>query len=608
MAACSQDEVVEKPGGDTGAVPAVMNVTLPEAGAEWSRHTVDNSTDSWTTKSFSMGDKIGVFATGGLVDSNGESQWILNEHMDYDQATGSTNYRFRNDALLINTSLMGGKVGKYVYFPYCEDMPLPYTQEYTWRDGSDNEYYAGDKKQTPADMTTHPGMYLRVRGTDYKDRPIDRCVDYMYINNISLTNGALGGGFYHGFSEMIIVRGEGFDECPDEYVDEITVVLNSGFTRMRLNAFRENATGNFSFRPQNYFWPADEADKGITQEEAKRWKAWKGADYVDIDQYTGETVFRDAWYVILPTAHSYSYPSVTYIEIHNNEGKIQKVTNFDLYVNPNTGVADKQMRPGYRYAVEVMMVEGNATVRPHSITDWNEGLNGENDITDVREAGINGYEDFRQWLPLYNQFVMYINDRSWERPTKPEHITGNENYQKLAQYGDYDLNNGTWRFYINDKIEIPAGDAVFINELQDILEGASQFANIPVKNLKGTLIGTIKGKGELRYLDFDNLYVKPATNGYYSGTAGALVNHLDGGKLHRCNVNNGTVVGSDAGTVGMLCGTVSGTATITDCKVSGAVIGTAWGNPVYTEGLFGSVGGTPTYSNIDASGLIVKSN
>lgn len=607
MAACSQDEVVEIPGGDTGgAVPAVMNVTLPDAEAEWSRHTVDNSTDSWTTKSFSMGDKIGLFSTGGLVDSNGESQWILNEHMDYDQATGSTNYRFRNDALLINTSLMGGKVGKYVYFPYCEDMPLPVPGLCVTNQTTGDETYYGEGKSNASQMTTHPGMYLRVSGTDYKDRPIDRCVDYMYINNISLTNGALGGGFYHGFTEMIIVRGEGFDECPDEYVDEITVVLNNGYTRMRLNAFRENATGNFSFRPQNYFWPADEADKGITQEEAKRWKAWKGVEYVDVDKFTGESVFRDAWYVILPTAHSYSYPSVTYIEIYNNEGKMQKVTNFDLYVDPKTGVADKLMRPGYRYAVEVMMVEGDATVRPHSITDWNEGLNGENDITDVREAGINDYEDFSQWQRLYNHFVTNINSGSWERPKKTEDITGNEDYKKLAQYGDYDLNNGTWRFYINDKIEIPAGAPVFINELQDILEGASQFANIPVKNLKGTLIGAITDKGELRYLDFDNLYVKLVTNG--NGTAGALVNHLNGGKLRRCNVNNGTVVGSDAGTVGMLCGTVSGAATITDCKVSGAVIGTAWGNAVYPEGLFGSVGGTPTYSNIDASGLIVKSN
>lgn len=587
-------------------VPAVIDVTIADAELPQTRHTVDATTDNWTTRSFSAGDRIGIFATGGLVGEDGESQWILNAFMNYDQATGSSNYRFRNDELLINTGMMGGVVGKYVYFPYSEEMPSPKPGVVTDRDSSQNEYYRGDGQTSPSKMDPeYPGLYLRQRGKDYKNRDIDRCVDYMYISNISLTNGALGGGFYHGFSEMIIMRGEGFDQLEDQDMkDEITVVLNNGYTRLRLNAFRANTTGIFSWRPENYFWP-DDANKTtvdgkqFTTEEAKRWKAWKGADYIDTND--GEPWPREAWYVILPTAHSYSYPSVTYIELYNNEGDLCQVSNFDLYVNPDTGIADKQMRPGKRYAVEIMMVEAGATIRPHEILDWNEGEDGENDITDERTVGIGSADDYYKWAIAYNDFVARVNDRSLERPSSPEEVA----QSPLSQYGDYDLEKKTWRFYVTDNIQLTTETGVMsINELQDVLEGASQMANFSISNLKTTFIQTISRGGELRNLDFDNLYVKPAGSGYYQGAAGALTSHLNGGTIDNCRVNNGTVIGSSSGTIGMLCGMVS-SGTVTNCTVTGALIGTAIDDATY-KGLFGGVaaGASLTSENNDASGVI----
>ena len=607
LASCSEERMPSADDTSRG-VPAVMYVTINDAQKPWSRYNAYNEGDYWSTRSFSLGDRIGIFSTGGLVGPNGESQWILNEYMDYDQATGSSNYRFRNDELLINTGMMGGNVGKYVYFPYTEDMPLPIPGQVTWKDSSDNEYYAGDNQQTPNNMTSKPGMYLRVPGTDYKGKPIERCLDYMYISSPSITNGALGGGFYHGFSEMIIVRGKGFDEVDETLADSITVVLTAGYTRMRLNAFRSNASGAFSWRPQNYYWNPDATDHNITQEQAKRWKAWKGEDYVDVDDETGEPFLRDAWYVILPTAHSYSYPSVAYIELYNNEGKICQVSNFDLYVSPETGIADKQMRPGYRYAVEVLMVEVGATIRPHEIVEWNEGVAGENDITDIRTAGINGYDDFRNWTMAYNKFITDVKNNSIQRPDSAEVAAASP----LAQYGDYDLDKRKWRFYINGDIAMPNNSDAGIVELQDILEGASQFSNFTISNVKGTFIDSITPGGELRNLDFNNLYVKPSSGSYVQGTAGAVTHLLKNGSISNCSVNNGTMIGSAAGTtIGMLCGTVSGTSTVTKCSVSGAVIGSTWGTgTVYAPGMFGNVatGATVTYSGNDASGLIVTSN
>ena len=87
-------------------VPAVMDVTVIDMEQSETRSNVDQTTDHWTTKSFSVNDRIGLMATGGMVNPEGGSSWIKNAYMEYFQATGSSNYRFRNDDLLINTSMM----------------------------------------------------------------------------------------------------------------------------------------------------------------------------------------------------------------------------------------------------------------------------------------------------------------------------------------------------------------------------------------------------------------------------------------------------------------------------------------------------------------------
>lgn len=596
LGACTQN--LEPGSGDapvSSIVPAVIDVTLFDHNTPESRHNVDNNSDYWTTRSFAVGDRIGIFSTGGLVGPDGESNWILNEHMDYDQATGSANYRFRNDELLINTGMMGGKVGKYVYYPYTDKMPIPNTTEPSDKDSNNNAYYRGTQ------TSEKPGLLLRQKKNPSDPTDVDRCIDYMYINNISLSNGALSGGFYHGFSEMIIMRGEGFDKVPDNLKDSVTVVLNTGVTRLKLNAYMNNATGNFSWMPQLYYWSED----GMTQEEARRWKAWQGKEYQDIED--GEVIEREAWYVILPTAHSYSYTSVSYIEIYNNDGEKCQVSNFDLYVNPETGIADKYMRNGKRYAVEVMMVELGATVRPHKILDWDEGEEGSNDITDIRTASISGYDSYRNWAIAYNDFILRLKSKSIERPKSIEEAT----QSRLIEFGDYDLDNRQWHFYITGDIEMPTTGAVGIDELQDVLEGASKVENFRINRLQSTFIKTITTGGILRNIDFNNLYVKPSSADYGdNNAAGALTMILNGGSIDNCRINDGTMIGNSTGTIGLLCGTVEGNSSVTNCTVSGAAIGTTFGTDTYTQGLFGKVsdGANITFSKNDASGLILKAN
>lgn len=612
---------VDQPKG----VPAEIEVTINEMSQPMTRRNVDTSTDSWTTKSFGVNDRIGMLSTNGLA-TTGESNdpqanWLKNDFMEYYQSAGSSSYRFRNDALVINTGLLTGKVGRYVYFPYTDEMPVPLFAATNASNGTDYTYYYANPSYNTNNIKAGSSLakehlYKEGEGLLLRTPPgadgIVRCVDYMYISNISLSNGALSGGFYHGFCEMIILRGSGFEKVHDDpRKNEIWVVLDYGHTRLTLTLYYDANSGQYSFRPR--LWPStstsgkgswydedyikDGKKDGLTQEEAKRWQAWKGQDY--IDSKDDLPVPREAWYVILPSAHSYSHTVANYIEIYNNDGQLCQVSNFDLYVNPDTGVADKQMRPGYRFAVEVMMTELGATARPVDISEWSDddGMGGEegNNITDVRTVGIKNAGEYAEWVQAYNEFIYNIKGNQYSRPSDKEELEKQSYYAKLSPFGDYNFSDGRWQFYITDDFTL---DSSFpqITELQDLLEGVSQVSNYTISNLGGTLIGSISGPGgELRNLDFANLYVKATAN----TPTGALTNRLDGGTIANCNINNGTMVGGE-GPIGLLCGTVND-GTVKNCSVSGAVIGET------DNGLFGSIETAPTTSNNDTAGLIIRS-
>lgn len=610
-------------------VPAVMDVTVIDMEQSETRRNVDQTTDHWTTKSFSVNDRIGLMATGGMVSPEGGSSWIKNAYMEYFQATGSSNYRFRNDDLLINTSMMSGKVGRYVYFPYTDEMPVPKFEgnDSPASDGSYIRYFANpnpnlgpnDKGQLDDDFKGKKGLRLRVDHDNDPSTP-DRCVDYMYISNISLSNGALSGGFYHGFCELIILRGTGF-ETPPAGRDEIAVVLDYGYTRLTLNLHLDYATGQYSWIPRLWpnswsSWKADDDSPaggpkkvdGLTEEEAKRWVAWSGEKYIAKNE-DGTPSPRDAWYVILPTAHSYSHTVADYIEIYNNQGDLCKVSNFDLYVNATTGVGDKQMRPGKRFAVEVMMTELGATARPVEIADWSDddGYDSDgnkNNVTDIRTVGIKDANVLAEWAGKYNQFIMRINSGSFLRPKDKAELDEISKTVDLTPYGDYNFADGRWQFYITDNIDL-TNQAIGVTELQDLIEGASRVTNYSISNLHNTWFGKISANGEVSGLDFDNLYVRSYPG--EGGKAGVLTNELAGGTIAGCNITAGTLIGN-SGSVGMLAGQVSG-GTIENCSVSGAVIGTTFGSATYPAGLFGSEPtGSFTYRNNSAAGLIAKSN
>lgn len=610
--------------------PAVVDVTLVDMDQLQTRHNV-SKTDNWTTTSFAGGDRIGMMATNGLVLPEGGTGWIKNGYLENTQALGSSTYRFRNDNLLLNTGVMTGKVARYVYYPYTDEMPVP-TMRATGKTQTANQYDTANPKDSSTidpDFQNKNGLLLRTTNT--KDGTT-RCVDYMYISNISLSNGALSGGFYHGFCELVILRGNGFDNPKTDYDsknqmyrNEIRVVLDYGYTRLTLGIHLTYTTGQLAFQPT--LWPGtswsgwkDTEDKvdGLTEWEAKRWTAWPGEQY--IDSKDGLPVPRDAWYVILPSAHSRTHPTVESIEIYNNDGTFCEVSNFDLYVDPTTGVSSKPSYAGKRFTVDIMMTEHGATARPVSIADWSDDdgegvvkgedgteVNNKNDITDIRTVGIN-QNSVNEWVTKYNA---YINAGSPHPADLTEaSLTNLSDAEKTAlaalkPYGDYI--DRVWHFYITEDLTLPD---YTLEKLVDVLEGASPVANYTISNLRSTPFNSISSRGALKNLDFDRLYVNvSASPDGEPNPVGALTNRLDGGTIENCHINNGTIIGPQGTPIGMLCGTVNG-GTVKNCSVSGAVIGTidsSSADDTRYKGLFGKVESAPTLESNDKSGLIVQS-
>lgn len=617
--------------------PAVVDVTLMDMEQSQTRHNV-SKTDNWTTTSFAGGDRIGMMATAGLVLPDGGTGWIKNGYLENTQALGSSTYRFRNDNLLLNTGVMSGKVARYVYYPYTDEMPVP-VQRNTNKPQTANQYDNANPKSPSTidpDFQNKNGLLLRRTHEDDERVPEGetRCVDYMYISNINLTNGVLSGGFTHGFCELVILRGNGFDKPQTGYDarnkmnrDQIRVVLDYGYTRLTLGIYLAYTTGQLSFQPT--IWPGtswsswkDSDDKvdGLTEWEAKRWMAWPGEQY--IDSKDGLPVPRDAWYVILPSAHSRSHPTVESIEIFNNEGTFCEVSNFDLYVDPSTGVSSKPSYAGKRFTVDIMMTEHGATARPCEITDWstNDG-NGVvkdeegnviedkgNDITDIRTVGIKDAGVYAEWATDYQVFLNALEQKMFERPTTKEALDelNNQAFTNLKAYGDYHINDGRWQFYINGEIDFDGMSSYQVSDLQDQIGGSSQSFNYPVYNLSTTLFKKISDKGEVHHLDFENIYIKVNQD----GAAGALTNALGGGKILNCNILSGTLIGT-SGAVGMLAGSANG-GTVKGCTISGAVIGDSFGSeegadPYYPKGLFGlEPQGALVCEDVDAKNLIVR--
>ena len=227
-----------------------VTVTLPGTVFGETRANLEQK-DGWSVVSFEKGDEVGLYSSAGNMKTNDGNGPFINASMSFSRSvttssSGSesgyvTNYQFDNPDLEMDRSKF-----KYnettLYFPYCEDM-------------------------------TDKGLPLRRK----KDNTgVDRCVDFLlmdHLNSSKLTNEQqLSGSFNHVFSELIIVRGEGFENADNK---DITIVLSQGYSHVRLVDNKTNFNKDAWKIPELFYDPSC----GMTEAECRKWQAWQAAKF-----------------------------------------------------------------------------------------------------------------------------------------------------------------------------------------------------------------------------------------------------------------------------------------------------------------------------------------
>lgn len=580
--------------------------------------------DQWTYahSSFVKGDTVGVFARQGnmnLMTSDGKGGPLINVPMHFVEQTylvdpnkpdgaTETKYTLENDTVFIMPTSMNN-LGVMMYYPYSANMGN--LRNYPgWKDYPSNPSNETGKMIWGGQYPDIPGIELRTLAPDGSIRCKD--VLHMYQANYDdLKKGLLRGTFYHLFNEIVILRGQGFDNpmqkiengdgtfslVPNE---DIYVVYTEPVSHIRpVSIMGTNVYWGFQlYYEDGYVFNGE----SMGDEEASRWKAWKGNNYPTKPTETNPA--REAWYVVIPSVYrlndSKSYennqqysirPTVKELLVYDNNGYLQHITNLELKANDDTSTSSKQPYPSRKYIVEIKMDELGPTVRPVSISDWNrEG--DDKDITEVRSAGINNEDDYDTWATAYNSYITAGRAESY--------------IEELRKFGDMIDGGKMWNFYISPFTF--THDVPVVYDLQDQIIGNNNFFNIEFKNLSLThpLFNMISHNGGISNIDF----VSPSLNVSSKSSVGILAGSVTsesganpGVVFSNVNISFGKVVNQGSGGVGVFAGSISG-GTIDGCTISGQPLGRSSASDAF-EGLFGE---TPTVepkiTDSDYNGII----
>ena len=591
LSACSNDEPVV---GDRADNLLKITATI-EPHAEAASMTTRAGTrpdDKMGYYSFSTGDVIGFFVDGSVPGAP------YHDKLPFEKSSFVTYYPESIDVQKIKTG------NAFAYFPYEKNLVAPFT-----RDINQNKTVSGSAGENDVD---NPEPYNDGKGVPLRREKdgTDVCLDLLLMKSLNnqATAVQITSVFTHAFSELLLVRGDGFDhpKKPEGKLDErfngnyenIVIVLKPGCGYSHVVLTDEGTNGT----PLRVKLLPAELEK--QNEKDRFWYAKKTTGANVKDGY-GNT-HSDAWYVILPTMETSMngrYPVawspgdkrtvIDYVLAYDNSGKMQLIDKFSLVT---AGTADnywyngeKALTETVRYNLILEMVGTVPTLSPWSIKDWQDDV----DITDARPSGVTDDNDFYKWLTAYNGYI--ANNRKDDRleiigpddyATAPAHYV-----DRLLQYGDAiteavddsdpDAESKTpqivgWKFRITMDIDwanvqknATTGTAgLRLQYLQDTLD----FRGHVIKNYSGSagFIGELGGWGPnsgqesepeaapagcIMNAKFTGLDVT-STDTSAKGIGG-IADYLLRGGIINCTIEDGQVTAASTVPVGMAVGRLS---------------------------------------------------
>lgn len=526
LGSCSDEEGALMPDHSSLAGPATVLASIGEQ-AEVETRAEYNTYDNWSVAKFSIDDNTGIFSVSGMQNPDDEDKYdkeIKNGKMYFESVSGSK-YRFSNSEIILNPQIVNANYS-VMYYPYYDGMPDPY-----------------DTSETPG---------LPLRQYDERDE-MYKCVDFMQtsmysyvsygsyysstVHKLPITSGILQPSFYHYMSEIVVQRGDGFEDAADR---RVWIVMQKARTDIRVR----RTTSNYTYEFQNALDDGakvslpDAENPKVTVSQYRVWQAWEGAPYNS----------KESYYAIVPPE------TVSYILMMDNTGEWRAITDF--YLGFPTDVTSKAGKNNCRYIVTAEMAGIQPIIRPVVILDWNDTET----LTDMEDAGINSLAEYSGWVSAYNTYT------STGRPEDMEDV--------LKKYGSVVKNSVTgetlWTFYLNTNLNLPPGFSDVVVSLDDVLMGSSVYTNYKISNISGAIIDKIGPNGTFKSIDFHNLYIIDLDDNVTDFTGG-IAREIGGGSIENCNLINGIIVSNKK--AGMVAGVVDG-ATINGCVISGQVVGT----------------------------------
>lgn len=408
---------------------------------------------------------------------------------------------------------------------------------------------------------------------------IERCIDALIMRRHTSSGNSVSGldfNFIHAFSEMIIFRGEGFDNPPStvENDDKIWIVLEDGYSHAKLKNYERASDDNLRYEIYKVFDFYYKDGYVKSKEDCRRWETSPGK--YSMTQSGTAAKIMDVEYALVPGGYGTGRPSVAYIEICDNNGDWHKVTDFSLYEDQSLG--NKKLNWSERYLLEIKMEGLVPTVNPVVITPWAE----DKKVAQRDAAGIASIADFSDFVREYNLYNTNRNNASAKT------------IQTLSNYGDKTLDSQgnivSWHFYFIDNLEFTSGNTTIpMLHKNDIIDGYnSQLTNLTnpfINNLEGTLIG------------FDFTVNMKAGQGDPKNTFGAIASKINGGYVKGCSVSGS--VNYPLANVGMLAGDMEG-GTVENCSFSGLLIGRS----TYNKMIGNEPTGTCIFKSNSTSGVL----
>ena len=554
--------------------------------------------DGWSygTGGFANGDVAGVFARSGNNSAPNGNGPLINVPMTFEvveyEVNGKTDQyqSLTNDSIIVNPADMSIGNSVFMYYPYSPEL------------GNLSNYDQKNRVVVVNDSGGYPhlpGLELRVKAPDGSIRCRD-VAEVFTVSNDNLKKGLLTGTWRHGFSEIQIMRGEGFENPPDDKKD-ITVVLSEGYSHFRIVSVSDYVRWTVQLHyEEDYKFEGSP----MSEDECKRWVAWQGENY----KATQGNGFEDldgvpAWYVMVPSVYTASSsktymnryaarPTVSYIELYDNNGYRQQVTSFSLKTSA-TATDTKSPYPYYRFPIIISMTELGPVARPVEIGEWDEEGD-DKDLTDERTVGIHDVNDYNTWAYEYNSYV-----------SDPGNYDLNGD-NSILHYGD--LIDGVWHFYITGDIDFSSQSVSTVTNLKDILESGNEIYNITLANMNvsGPLFSQITGNGGIKNITFKNVYLSSTGTNPVGCLAGSITNSnytSTGSVLTNVNLNQSTVISN--GPVGLVVGRVQGFSIISGCNFNGFLMGASTSDN-YVLGENPDI--EPKYMNTDFSNIIFTNN